>query len=159
MKKIQLAVLLGFLHSQQQITTKIIEDIEATEPDSSERKSHLGYLLHNLYCALEDLWQEVARTFENRLEDPARYHRELLQRMHLEIPGIRPRILTTTSYQLLNELRGFRHIFRHAYDYELDEGRLRQLKAKMMKGWTAVEKDLANFGDFLQEALDSEGKR
>jgi hypothetical protein len=111
--------------------------------------------LHNLYCALEDLWQEVARTFENRLEDPARYHRELLQRMRLEIPGIRPRILTTASYQLLNELRGFRHVFRHAYDYELDEGRLRQLKAKMMKGWTGAEKDLANFERFLQEALDN----
>ena len=72
MKKMQLAVLLGFLHNQKQITTKILEDIEATEADRNERKSHPGYLLHNLYCALEDLWQEVARTFENRLEDPAR---------------------------------------------------------------------------------------
>ena len=122
MKKAQLAVLLGFLHGQEEVFSKILRDIEATEPDSSERKSHLGYLLHNLYCALEDLLQEVAKTFENRLEDPARYHRELLQRMHLDIPGIRPRLLHTPGYQLLNELRGFRHIFRHAYDYELDEG-------------------------------------
>ena len=154
MKRAQLALLLGFRQSQQQITAKILEDIGATEPDSSERKSHLGYLLHNLYCALEDLWQEVARTFENRLEDPARYHRELLQRMHLDIPGIRPRVLNSSSYQLLNELRGFRHIFRHAYDYELDAVRLRQLKDKVMRGWTAVAEDLANFEGFLQEALD-----
>jgi hypothetical protein len=158
MKKTQLAVLLGFLHNQNQITAKILEDIRETEPNSSELKSHLGYLLHNLYCALEDLWQEVARTFENRLEDPARYHRELLQRMHLEIPGIRPRILTTTSYQLLNELRGFRHIFRHAYDYELDEARLRQLKDKVIRGWAAVEEDLAYLGGFLQEVLESKEK-
>jgi HepT-like protein len=154
MKKAQLAVLLGFLQSQKQITAKILEDIGLIEPDSSERKSHLGYLLHNLYCTLEDLWQEVARTFENRLEDPARYHRELLQRMHLEIPGIRPRVLNTASYQLLNELRGFRHIFRHAYDYELDEGRLRQLKARLALGWTAVAEDLENFRRFLQEGLE-----
>ena len=158
MKKAQLAVLLGFLQSQKPIAAKILEDIRATEPDNSERKSHLGYLLHNLYCALEDLWQEVARTFENRLEDPARYHRELLQRMHLEIPGIRPQVLNTASYQLLNELRGFRHIFRHAYDYELDEVRLHQLKARVMRGWTAVDADLANFGGFLQEVLESEEK-
>jgi hypothetical protein len=39
MKRAQLAVLLGFLQSQKQITAKIFEDIGATEPDSSERKS------------------------------------------------------------------------------------------------------------------------
>ncbi len=156
MKKAQLAVLLGFLQSQEEISAKILGDIKATEPDKRERKSHLGYLLHNLYCALEDLLQEIARTFENRLEDPARYHRELLQRMRLDIPGIRPRLLNTPSYQLLNELRGFRHTFRHAYDYELDEGRLRQLKDKVMIGWIAVEEDLGTFGRFLGEALDIE---
>ena len=154
MKKAQLAVLLGFLDGQEEVFSKILRDIKATEPDSSERKSHLGYLLHNLYGALEDLLQEVAKTFENRLEDPARDHRELLQRMHLDIPGIRPRLLHTPGYQLLNELRGFRHIFRHAYDYELDEVRLRQLKDKLLAGWTAVEEDLTNFGGFLREALE-----
>jgi hypothetical protein len=80
MKMPQLAVLLGFLQNQKEIIGKILGDIEGTEPDSKERKSHLGYQLHNLYCALEDLMQEIARTFENHLEDPARYHRELLQR-------------------------------------------------------------------------------
>jgi len=158
MKKALLAVLLGFMQSQEEIIDKIFREIEAVEPNNREWNSHLGYLFHNLYCSVEDLWQEVARTFENRLEDPASYHRELLQRMRLEIPGIRPRLLNTSSYQLLNELRGFRHIFRHAYDYELDEGRLRQLKAKVMREWSAVEGDLANFSGFLREVLDSEEK-
>jgi hypothetical protein len=40
MKKAQLAVLLGFLHGQEEVFSKILRDIEATEPDSSERKSH-----------------------------------------------------------------------------------------------------------------------
>jgi hypothetical protein len=154
MKRAPLAVLLGFLESQQQIIGIILTEIRATEPDTREKTSHLGYLLHNLYCALEDLLQEVARTFENRLEDPARYHQELLKRLHLEVPGIRPRLLRTPSYHLLNELRGFRHIFRHAYDYELDEVRLRQLKEKLLAGWTAVQNDLETFKVFLQEALE-----
>jgi hypothetical protein len=156
MKKAQLAVLLGFLESQQEIIGNILAEIRSTEPDTREKKSHLGYLLHNLYCALEDLLQEVARTFENRVEDPARYHKELLKRLHLEVPGIRPRLLHTPGYQLLNELRGFRHIFRHAYDYELDEVRLGQLKAKVMQSWAAVAEDLGQFGRFLREALESE---
>lgn len=153
MKQAQLAVLLGFMESQQEIIGNMLAEIRGTEPDTREKKSHLGYLLHNLYCALEDLLQEVARTFENRMADPARYHQELLKRLHLEVPGIRPRLLHTPGYQLLNELRGFRHIFRHAYEYELDEVRLRQLKDRLIAGWTAVEDDLQMFRGFLQEAL------
>jgi hypothetical protein len=78
--------------------------------------------------------------------------------MHLDIPGIRPRLLQTPGYQLSNEMRGFRHIFRHAYDYELDEVRLGQLKARVMTGWTAVKDDIGTFGRFLREALNSEEK-
>ncbi len=55
-----------------------MKNIRLTAPDSQEKVSHLGYLLHNLYCALEDIFREVAQTFENRVDDPLRYHRELL---------------------------------------------------------------------------------
>lgn len=105
MKKEHLAILLGFLHNQMDLIQRIIKDIQFTAPDSREKVSHLGYLLHNLYCALEDIFQEVAKTFENRIDDPSRYHRELLKRMHFEIPKIRPLLLTSRSYEILNELR------------------------------------------------------
>ena len=113
--------------------------------------SHLGYLLHNLYCALEDVFREVAKTFENQIEDPARYHRELLKRMQYEIPQIRPQLLTSQSYAILNELRGFRHVFRHAYDYELSADRLTQLRNKILRDWETIQRDVDHFTDFLNE--------
>jgi hypothetical protein len=151
MKKADLALLLGLCNYQKEIWTRLLDDLAMTNPESPEKKSHLGYLLHNLYCSIENLMQETARTFENRLDDPSRYHRELLQRLHLEVPGIRPSLWSSRSYHLLNELRGFRHIFRHAYDYELDEVRLRQLQEKVLANWGAVERDVERFGRFLQQ--------
>ena len=153
MKKELLAILLGFLNNQREIIQRILQDIRMTEPDSREKVSHLGYLLHNLYCALEDIFREVARTFENQVEDPARYHRELLKRMHCEIPQIRPPLLTSRSYTLLNELRGFRHVFRHAYDYELSADRLAQLRKNILENWENIQRDLDNFKNFLQKNL------
>jgi len=153
MKRESLAILLGFFANQQAVINRLLAEIESTDPDSKEKASHLGYLLHNLYGALEDLFQEIARTFENRLEDPSRYHRELLRRMALEIPGIRPAVLSGASHALLNELRGFRHVFRHAYDYELSASRLTDLKARILENWQEVEKELNAFVGFLQEAL------
>jgi hypothetical protein len=154
MKRENLAVLLGFFDEQMEIIRKLWQEVTVTSPLTREKTSHLGYLLHNLYCAYEDLFQEVARTFENRLEDPARYHRELLKRMRLEVPGIRPRLLSTESFNILNELRGFRHIFRHAYSYELAAEKVAALKEKVAAGWESINSDLSFFVDFLKEKID-----
>lgn len=153
MKKENLAILLGFLNNQMDLIQKILQNIDLTTPDSPEKVSHLRYLLHNLYCALEDVFREVAQTFENRIEDPARYHRELLKRMNCEIPQIRPQLLTSKSYVILNELRGFRHVFRHAYDYELAADRVAQLKRNVLEGWGIVRRDLDNFVRFLEKNM------
>jgi hypothetical protein len=153
MKKEPMAILLGFLNNQMDLIHRILEDIRLIAPDNREKVSHLGYLLHNLYCALEDIFKEVAQTFENRVEDPSRYHRELLKRMHCEIPQIRPSLLTSQSYAILNEMRGFRHVFRHAYDYELSADRLAQLKQKVLDGWAVIERDVDNFILFLKQNL------
>jgi hypothetical protein len=155
MKWENLSILVGYLDNQKSVIQRLMAEVAVTHPDSREKVSHLGYMLHNLYGALEDLFQEVARTFENRLEDPSRYHRELLKRMALEIPGIRPALLSPGAHALLNELRGFRHVFRHAYDYELTGEKLEALREKMAAQWELVDQDLLNFRDFLGKALTS----
>lgn len=103
-------------------------EIEKTFARIEERKGKgntvyiesLAYQLHNLYCAFEDLFKIIADFFENRIENGAKYHRELLWRMRLRIEGIRPALLSEGTYRLLDSLRAFRHFFRHAYAYELD---------------------------------------
>lgn len=84
------------------------------------RLESLAYQLHNLYCAFEDLFKIVADYFENYIKEPSVWHRELLRRMSLDVEGVRPAVISETSYNLLNELRAFRHFLRHAYSYELD---------------------------------------
>lgn len=80
----------------------------------------LAYQLHNLYCAFEDLFRIIADFFENRIEERAKYHRELLWRMKIPIEGVRPALLSEESFRLLDSLRAFRHFFRHTYSYKLD---------------------------------------
>lgn len=99
------------------------------------------------------LAEEIAKTFENKVEDPAKYHRELLKRMYMDIPGIRPKLLSQESYRVLDEIRGFRHIFRHAYDYELDQERVDNLKQKIIMNWDHIKKDMHCFMSFLQDTL------
>jgi len=75
--------------------------------------------------------------------------------MHVEVPRIRPALLAKESFELLDELRGFRHLFRHAYTYPLDSEKLAQLKHKIEKKWGCVQLDLQRFEAFLEKHLES----
>ncbi len=85
----------------------------------------MAYQLHNLYGAIEDLFKVVANAFENHVAPGGGYHTELLRRMTISVPDVRPRVISSETCRLLDSLRGFRHVFRHAYARELDIRKLR----------------------------------
>lgn len=90
----------------------------------------LAYQLHNLYCAFEDLFRIVAHFFENHIDERVGWHKELLGRMTLEIKGVRPRFISEAAYEFLSDLRGFRHVFRHAYGVELEAEKIKLVLKK-----------------------------
>ncbi len=127
------------------------------EPSSEEKTVFIGYVLHNIYSALEDLFKEVAKTFENAIEDISMYHKALLIRMTIDVPRIRPPLLTRESYRILDELRGFRHVFRYSYSFELDPVRVKNLKENFCYHWSGIKTDIEKFSEFLRELTQIEG--
>jgi hypothetical protein len=154
MSKASAALLLGYMTSQLEDLELLIAKIGAAEPSSDEKAVYLGYLLHNFYCALEDVFQEVAKTFENRIEDPARFHAALLKRMTIDVPQVRPHLVTRQSYKVLSELRAFRHVFRHAYSYDLAPERLQVLKVDLTNSWDDIHQEIKVFQSFLEALMN-----
>src|SRR5450432_3179385 len=50
----------------------------------------LGFALHNLYNALENSFAQISLSFENHVRDQTRWHRELLEKMFLDLGALRP---------------------------------------------------------------------
>ncbi len=144
---------LGYIKDQKGEIDRIFKEVEGTEPTDKEKTITLGFYLHNLYCAFEDLFIEVAKTFENRIEDPSRNHRELLKRMSLDVPMIRLHLLSKESLKVLDELRKFRHLFRHAYTYELDSQKTKAIKSLIVSNYKKILSDLEQFEEFLKKQL------
>lgn len=92
------------------------------EPDEFDYVA-LAYTIVNLYNVMENYFSRVAKCFENNIE-PSRWHRDLVARMALEIEGIRPAVLSAPDVLLIDELRAFRHVFRHIYQSQLDQEKL-----------------------------------
>lgn len=116
-----------------------------------------AYTLHNIYNGLENSFDQISRSCENHITDPAQWHRELLEKMFLEIPAVRPAVLSEGCRRLLNDLRGFRHVFRHSYDFQIDAERLRFLAERWRTGHLQVIVDLQKFADALLEGIGREG--
>ena len=113
-----------------------------------------GYWMHNLYSAYEDLFKLVSGFWENNLAVDGDFHVNLLKRMILDIQDVRPPLLSEDSYRILNELRGFRHVFRHAYSYGLDGERVKFLLRKTLKNEKDILKDLKTFRSKVESFTD-----
>ena len=118
---------------------------DATYPDAAAQ----GYALHNIYGALENSFDQISRTFENHVVDTSRWHRELMLKMFLAIPDLRPAVLPEGLQNALNDLRSFRHLFRHGYDFQLDPIRLNGLTAQWQSVQPQVTAALSAFATWL----------
>ena len=93
------------------------------------------------------------------MKDLSRWHQELLAKMFLDISPLRPAVLPATLKPFLDELRGFRHVFRHSYDYGLDPAKVAALRDRWLAEGDAVTQALRSFADQLEEVgrLDADG--
>jgi hypothetical protein len=69
--------------------------------------------------------KRVAQRFENMIVIDKSWDSALIERLSLDIAGVRPALWPGSIQQALHELRAFRHVFTHAYDLTLDPDKLR----------------------------------
>ena len=71
-----------------------VKDKIDSPPDqvSNYDRGAIGYLLHGFYNGCENIFKSIARFFENDV-GPTSWHKDLLKRMRMEIPGYRPRVI------------------------------------------------------------------
>ncbi len=107
-------------------------------------RAAIGYYLHNFYNGCENIFTNIARFFENDL-NPDSWHADLLKRMKLDIAGYRPAVIDEALYRLLDDFRGFRHVYRHIYTFELDWERERLVAKRFKKAAVEVNEQVERF--------------
>ncbi len=113
----------------------------------------IAYQVHNLYSSVEDLLKLIASAFENNIGSDGSWHRTLLLRMSQPMEGARPVFLSEESFDLMDRLRTFRRIFRHAYGADIDRDQLQGNLATAQKLYNSIARDI---DDFWRQLADSE---
>jgi hypothetical protein len=143
-------LLSGYSDKQFKLIKKIYKEIKDLNLDEYDKRYVFALKLQQLYTAIEDLFKQIPKVFENEIEDTSAFHKELLTRMRLDIPQIRIAVIGDNSFRLLDKIRGFRHFIRHGYDYELDLDELILLQKKLNKNFASIIADIENFNQFVE---------
>ena len=75
-----------------------------------------AYQLARTFNIIEQMGLRIAKAFENHIDDERGWHAELIHRLSITVPGVRPALCETEIIPALRDLRGFRHVVADAYD-------------------------------------------
>jgi len=106
--------------------------------------------LHGLYAGVERLFEAVALQLDGSLPKGEAWHRDLLGQMTLDLPGLRPPVISVVVAQLLDEYRRFRHVVRNVYAENLDPLRVGELVEKLPAVCDRLKSELTGFAEFLE---------
>jgi len=149
------AVQIEKIYERLEIKSKALSKNKVT----SETVESAGYWLHNLYCAYEDLFKMVSSFWENNIRDDRSFHQSLIRRMLLNIEGVRPSLLSEKAFKHLDELRSFRHVFRHAYSYGLDDERVIHLINRILNHKNIPLEEIKRFKEKVTTLIGSREDR
>jgi len=148
--------LIGRIKRVMQDLERVVSRAESLM-DKAQRTGDDGYLdgvalnLHGFYAGVEKIFEDVARTMEKAIPDGSGWHQDLLLQMAAEISPIRPPVISEETRDCLDDYRGFRHVVRNVYTFNLQMSRLQELTKGLRRCYGAVTRDLDDFMDFLRE--------
>jgi hypothetical protein len=109
--------------------------------------------LHSFYSGLERIFELTAEQVDRHVPGGAAWRQELLRQMAAEVPGVRPPVLTPQLRAQLDRYRGFRHVVRNVYTYNLDAEQVAVLIRQLPAVADGVNKELTVFAAFLEDLL------
>ena len=69
--------------------------------------------------------------------------------MLLEVPGLRPKVVSRVTFEIIRELMRFRHFRRYYYEQDYDWDRLEFLRKKLEELFPLLDTDLSRFASYL----------
>jgi hypothetical protein len=114
-----------------------------------------GSILHDFYCGVEKIFKKIASRIDRDIPSGEDWHLQLLERMTLDLPGLRPAVIGEQMKNRLSEYLRFRHLFRNIYGFELRWILMEELGHGMREVLTALQQAIERFLDFIQSMQEN----
>jgi hypothetical protein len=151
------AMLLGQIRKSESVLKRISDEYDTfleTDFELLGKKNTsaivIAEYLVDYYTCLETLFFRISQFFENNLRKD-RWHADLLERMTLQVEGVREPVISDRTQALLGELMKFRHFRRYYFELNYDWDKLGYLQKKFVEVRGLIPPELTDFKAFLRK--------
>lgn len=116
----------------------------------------IGSIIHDFYNGVEKVFRRVAQEIDEEVPKGESWHLDLLQRMAIEVPEVRPALISRELAETLSEYLRFRHLFRNVYSFQIRWDRFAHLARGMKETLQQFRSELKSFVSFLQGLPDED---
>ena len=137
----------------QRVVERVERAVQAQRQGTAEQDLLLDSAalnLHDFSSGLEGIFQRIASSVDQSVPSGSDWHRELLQQMTVEVPDLRPQVISTGVASAVDEFLRFRHVVRHVYAFELDAERVERLASRLRPTFDDVKASLLAFAMYVE---------
>jgi hypothetical protein len=124
--------------------------VDETDSDKTAYAYSVAFNLHSFYAGIERIFELIANEIDGGVMGGESWHNNLLRQMAVDLPSVRPAVLTTETAETLAEYLRFRHLVRNIYAFRLDVTRMAHLAQEIGEVWANLRQELNQFADYLQ---------
>ena len=107
--------------------TELRREARAELHQAEPNRRVLGSIMHDFYNCCERVFRRIGAEINGTSYRGDAWHKELLFRMTMAVPNVRPRVISEDLAADLDEYLSFRHLFRNIYGFELRGERVPRL--------------------------------
>jgi len=126
-----------------QLYRSVVAESVQSPPDFVKTAA-LATMLHSFYTGVENIFKRIAIGIDGGLPTGSASHSALLNVMVFSNEH-RSAVISETSRIQLKMYMNFRHVFRHAYSFELDWDKMAQLVWDCEHVWHKLQAELTLF--------------
>lgn len=116
----------------------------------------IGSILHDYYVAVENVLKIACSELDENLPEGLNWHMDLLRQASLDLPEIRPAIISKETTNRLDKFRAFRHFFRNVYGFNLDLKRIKELLSILPETTDSFTNDINKFCKALDQLSEKD---
>ncbi len=135
-------------------TLRIWKNGQTARPEDEYHVDATALNIHSFYAGIERILEVIADSVDGSKPSGANWHAELLSQLASDITGIRPAVISGDSQEKLNRFRGFRHVVRNVYTFNLDAPQIALLVENLKPTHVQIKRELINFAALLDEMAE-----
>lgn len=112
-------------------------------PDTTETAA-AGTILHSFYNGVEKIFLFIAKNFDNKIPSGDKWHRDLIIQLN-QVTDKRKAVINDRLKDIILNYLGFRHYFRHSYDFQLDWNLVKDNFLMLNNNWNEIKKAVKEF--------------